>query len=80
MNALLKDCVQALIIYLVFAYTLPGAEKLSADPEFIASADSFLGSLGVGVVKSLKFTAPFLLAGLTKSILRRMETLAGQQQ
>jgi len=76
LNILLKDCLQASIIGLLWWYSIGPSEKLSQNQELIKFADTILGSIGVTIVKSLWATIPFFLCGLVKNIFRRIEILA----
>ena len=78
-SVVIKDSIQALIISLVFMYSLPGAEKMSMNTDVIGFAGKWFGSVGINLVHSIKYLAPFLLAGLAKNTFRRLEYMAAQQ-
>jgi hypothetical protein len=76
LNVLLKDCLQASIIGLLWWYSIEPSEKLSQHKELLQLADTLLGGIGVFLIESLWASIPFFLCGLVKNIFRRIEILA----
>ena len=74
--SLLRDCLQAVCIGLLWWYTVPGAEKLSQKSELLTFARDWLGTFGVLWVESLRWTIPPFLCGLLLNAMKRLEILA----